>query len=297
MEINAANLTHLYTGFNAAFQGGIGIAPTQYEQISTTAPSTTAEEEYGWLGKVPGMREWIGDRVVHSLATHDYRIRNKDWEDTIGVSRPKIEDDTYGIYAPMFGAMGEAGASHPNELMFSLLKDGFTVPCYDRQPFFDADHPVLDTNGQPQSVSNTGGGGGTPWYLLALNRYLKPVIYQPRRKLALTRMDDLKDQNVFMRQEFLYGSDARYNGGYGLWQLAYASRQELNAVSFGAGFAAMESMTGDYGRPLGLTPTHLLVPPRLRVNAMDVLKSERNTYGASNIWRDSVELIVSPWLL
>lgn len=297
MEINAANLTHLYTGFNAAFDEGLGLAGSQYEQICTITNSTTAEEEYGWLGKVPGMREWIGDRVINSLATHQYKLRNRDWEDTIAVKRNSIKDDTYGVYGKLFTALGEAAGAHPNQLTFGLPNDGFGSLCYDGQPFFDADHPVLDQNGQPQSVSNTGGGTGTPWFLLTLNRTLRPFIFQRRQPATLEALDDPRDENVFMRAEYLYGAEARYQAGYGLWQLAYGSKHELNAASFGAGFAAMESMTGDYGRPLGLTPTHLLVPPKLRVNGMDIVTSEKNAYGASNVWRDSVKLIVSPWLL
>lgn len=48
---------------------------------------------YAWLGDIPGMREWIGDREVQNLTASDYTIKNKDFELTVGVDRNAIEDD------------------------------------------------------------------------------------------------------------------------------------------------------------------------------------------------------------
>lgn len=45
------------------------------------------------------MREWIGDKVVKSLAAFNYTIRNKDWEATVEVDRNDIEDDQIMGYA------------------------------------------------------------------------------------------------------------------------------------------------------------------------------------------------------
>ena len=40
-------------------------------------PSTAAAENYGWLGQMPRIREWGGDRVVSSLDSFGYQIKNK----------------------------------------------------------------------------------------------------------------------------------------------------------------------------------------------------------------------------
>lgn len=296
MIVNGANLALLFQGFKTAFQDGLGLAPSQWDRVATRIPSTTAEEKYGWLGKVPGMREWIGERVIHSLAQHDYSIRNKDWEDTIAVDRNHIEDDQYGIYAPMFRALGEAVAAHPNQLVFNLLKAGFDTVCYDGQYFFDTDHPVLDANGVVQSVSNSGGGDGTPWFLVDASRALKPIIYQVRKEAALTRMDADTDEAVFTRREFRYGVHARCNVGYGLWQIAYGSKQTLNATAYNNAYAALQGMKGDYGRPLGLQPNLLIVPPTLRAKALEIVKAERDAAGATNINRDTADVLVVSWL-
>ena len=54
---------------------------------------------------------------------------------------------------------------------------------------------------------------------------IKPVIFQRRRDYDLRRMDMRDDEHVFMRDNYRYGVDARVNAGYGLWQLAYGSKQ------------------------------------------------------------------------
>ena len=41
----------------------------------------------------------------------------------------------------MFEEMGRAAATHPDELVFETVANGFTEECFDGQPFFDTDHP------------------------------------------------------------------------------------------------------------------------------------------------------------
>ena len=110
MLINRANMDTLFASYNAAFRTGLAAmqANSQYTQVAMTVPSSTAEEVYAWLGKIPGLKEWVGERVIENLRQHGYTLRNRDFEDTIEVDRNHIEDDRYGVYAPMFTALGEA---------------------------------------------------------------------------------------------------------------------------------------------------------------------------------------------
>ena len=71
MVINKTSLDALFKAFNMAFQSGLGMAESQYDKVSMTIPSATAANTYPWLGKLPSMREWLGDRVIENLALHD----------------------------------------------------------------------------------------------------------------------------------------------------------------------------------------------------------------------------------
>ena len=88
----------------------------------------------------------------------------------------------------------------------------------------------------------------------------------------------------------------RSNVGFGFWQQAWKSKAALNAAAFDAAWAAMASFKADGGRPLGIKPTHLLVPPALRAAANEVVMVERLASGASNANYKAVEVVVVPWL-
>jgi phage major head subunit gpT-like protein len=106
-----------------------------------------------------------------------YTITNKLFEASVSVPRVDIEDDSVGVYKPLFGEMGRAAKSFPDELIFGLLGLGRTTLCYDNQYFFDVDHPVYPTwtDRRGANVANfIDEAGGTPWYLLDTSRVIKP---------------------------------------------------------------------------------------------------------------------------
>jgi phage major head subunit gpT-like protein len=295
MEINAGNLALLNQAYNAAFSRGLETVKPMWQMVATPVPSTTSEEKYGWLGATTKFREWIGDRQVQNLRQHDYTIKNKTWESTVSVKRERIEDDQYGIYAPLMEQMGQDAALHPDELVYSLLNVGDSTPCYDGQFFFDTDHPV-GLPGQEVSVSNFGGGAGTRWYLFDDTKVLKPVLFQKRRDYKITPKTRLDDDNVFERNEFVWGADARTNVGFGFWQTAYMSRQTLDLTSYASARTAMMSFKNDAGKPLVTMPKVLLVPPSLEKAALDVIQAERLANGATNVYRNTARVEVCPWL-
>lgn len=298
MIINAGNLTTLFTAFKAAFQGGLNQAASQYGTIATTVPSTTGSEEYGWLGAFPNVREWLGDRVTNGAKAHGYTIKNKSFELTVAVPRPAIEDDQYGVYSPMMTEMGRSISAHPDQLVFGLLAAGASTLCYDGQYFFDTDHPVLKADGTTESQSNwdNNSGSGTPWYLLDCSRSLKPIIFQQRKAPNFVAKTSDTDDNVFHRNEYVYGTDSRCNVGFGFWQQAYGSRKTLDEAGLIAAFTAMAERKGDHGRPLGIRPTHLIVPPALEFAARKLVNATTLANGADNVLKGLVEVVSVPWL-
>lgn len=293
MIVNQANLRGLNVSYSAAYNKAFEGVKNNYEKIATTVPSTTAETSYKWLGQIPQMKEWIGDREIQKLSAYGYSIKNKKFEMTVSVPRDDIEDDQYGVFTPLFSNMGEAAAQHPDTLVFEALKGGFSNPCYDGTPFFSEKHPSgeggktkvsnlshakLDADSYEEArtaiMSITGDKGkslnlvpnllvvsptnekaarlilkadqinGTTnvykdtaellvateladkpdvWFLLCTNRFLKPIIFQKRKEIKLTSLTKDTDENVFMRDEFVWGADGRSNAGYGFWQMAYGS--------------------------------------------------------------------------
>ncbi|MBN8533846.1 MAG: Mu-like prophage major head subunit gpT family protein [Rhizobiales bacterium] len=296
MIINRHSLSTLNTGFKGNFQIGFeGVVP-MWNRVATLVPSATATEEYAWLGAFPGMREWIGERQIKNLAQHGYSIKNRRFESTVSVPKTAIEDDQFGVYAPMMQEMGRSAAEHPDTLVFGLLKNAFASQCYDGQFFFDTDHPVVGADGVERSVSNVQAGSGAPWFLLDTRRALKPLIFQERKKPQFVAKDDPTDDRVFMKDEYVYGTDSRCNVGLGFWQMAFGSKADLTEANLRAAYTAMTTLKGDEDRPLGMLPNLLVVHPSLKFTADELLKAQMKNGGASNIMQGLVDSLASPWL-
>ncbi len=299
--ITPALLQSLFTGFKKNFEDAKSEAPAQYTKIATVIKSTTKSNTYGWLGKFPNLRKWVGDRVIESMKAHGYQIVNEDFEATVGVDRNDIEDDELGIYAPMFAEMGRSAGIHPDELCFGLLGAGFTTPCYDGQYFFDTDHPVYpkaDGTGTPVMTANVvvdADYQGEPWFLLDTSRALKPIIFQDRKSPELIAMTKIDDEAVFTRKEFRYGVDCRDAAGFGFWQLAFANKRALTPDNLWDAFSRMRAFEADGGRKLGVKATLLVVPASLEKLATQMLERELES-SSSNELKGKLELVVADYL-
>ena len=135
MIITPQALRGIYTAFNTVFNKAFeGQHPT-YEKVATVVPSTSESETYAWLGDIPGMREWIGEREIQNLSGSAYTIKNKDFELTVGVDRNAVEDDKIGLYNPSIQMLGEsaallftAGFAHTmNKFFLGLASPGATL--------------------------------------------------------------------------------------------------------------------------------------------------------------------------
>jgi phage major head subunit gpT-like protein len=298
MIINQEALARLYTGFTAVFNAAFQETQTWYEKVAMTVPANTRIMDYKFLLDFPMVREWIGDRQINSLEPKAYQVESKDWEATIEVDRNDIEDDQLGLYNPIISALAQEARKHPERLIADLLVGGFATTCYDGQNFFDTDHPV-----GAGTVANLAGGSGTAWYLMDTSRAVKPFIFQLRREVQLVRMDRQDDEHAFMRKKMRYGVDYRGAAAFGLWQLAYASKETLSAANYAAARAAMMSVKNAEGRPLGLKPNLLLVPPALEAEAREILQAQfiigdPGSGGAkTNVWQGTADLLVVPELI
>ncbi|CDZ32208.1 Mu-like prophage major head subunit gpT [Neorhizobium galegae bv. officinalis] len=282
-------------GFKTSFQKGFSGVASMYASVATVVTSTASEETYGWLGDMPKLREWIGDRHIKGLTSKGYSIKNRKFESTVTVPRDDIEDDKLGLYGPRFEFLGSAAASHPDEIVFELINSAVDATCYDGQNFFDVDHPV-GKPGSVTSVENFAAGSGELWFLADFSRPLKPFIFQKRRDYNFTSKEDGKtSDHVFMRDEYVYGVDARVAAGYGFWQMAFGSTDTLDAANLREAYTAMTSFTDDEGRKLGVKPTHLVVGSTNLFKARDVLLSEQID-GSSNTNRNLVQIMEAPLL-
>lgn len=296
MIVNGQTLDLAFRGFKTVFTDAQLAAPSHYGDIAMTVPSTARDETYGWLGQFPSLREWIGPHQIKNLEAHGFTIKNRKFESTIEISRDDIADDRLGIFKPALSEMGQAAKRNPDELIFDLLATGFTANCYDGQSFFDTDHPVKNAEGNETKVANTDGGTDDAWFLLDTSRGVRPMIRQEREGYEFQRLTRPEDEHVFIHDKYFYGLRARVNAGFGLWQLAWGSKQAPDSTHNAAARAAMMGFTADGGRKLGIVANVLVVPPSLEEAALHLVNTETKDVGGSNPWKGTAKVIVTPYL-
>lgn len=153
--------TTLKALFFEQFYGG---EPLQSDRIVTTIPSTQPIVQLNWLGTVPQMRQWLGDRQPGSVSKHDFSVEVVDWEGTIEIDRNALEDDNLGLIRPKIAELADEAKQHIMRRTFAVLEAATAATCYDGKAFFATDHPIGQT-GAVQSNRLTGTGLDTVAHL------------------------------------------------------------------------------------------------------------------------------------
>ena len=305
MIITATALRQIDRGFSRLFMEGRAAANKMitWPKIARRTTSTSKSEVHGWIDVVPHMRQWdAGSRVVMSVKEKAYEIDNLRFEATIGVSSLDIKDDRLGMYSMLMQDLGEEGDIHTERASYAALKLGRATLVTGGKNFFATDHPVAantDGTGASTATSNILNPTVTAnpeWYLCYTMGMQRPVIYQEREALRLDSLINYQDSRVLMLDEYIYSAYARRAWGFSRWQYAVSSRDELTHANYRAAYRMMQEFKRDGGDPWGLTPTLLVAPPSLRVNAREILVAERLANGASNTEMGTVEPCISPWL-
>jgi phage major head subunit gpT-like protein len=105
-------------------------------QLFTVAPSITSENRYAWLGDIPIVKEWNGNKTLGGILDYDYTIRNKDFYTGFTIDRNELEDSAIAAISPRVDSMAMAAAQFPIELVIQLIIDGVTGLAYDGSAFF-----------------------------------------------------------------------------------------------------------------------------------------------------------------
>lgn len=155
MLINQASLDALRVGLSSIFQGAFAGTPMWGDRLATTVPSTAKSNVYGWMAKLPAMREWLGPRVVQNASEFAYTLTNKTWELTVGVDREDIEDDNIGVYNPLVADMGRAGAKNKDQQLKTALQAGTTGLGFDGLAMFSTAHTLDPAGTQSNNFTST----------------------------------------------------------------------------------------------------------------------------------------------
>lgn len=153
MALDTARAVATLRGLTAKFDIGMEQATPFYPEVCTMVTSTGADEKYGIIGSVPGMREWVSDRSFETLRAGDYTLVNKEYESSVRIDKNDIDDDRLGMYGPVLENLGGEAAHHPDELLLTILTGGEAAACFDGQFFFDTDHSWGESGTQSNDLT------------------------------------------------------------------------------------------------------------------------------------------------
>lgn len=133
------------------------LAEAIYKKYCTISPSTGEAETYEWLGGLPGLKEWVGARVIEALEKFSYTLTNKLYEDTLGFDVHKLADNP-AIVKAQIPFLTKAAADSIDEQFFDKVIAGATDLCFDGKAFYATDHPAPWEDGTAFSNKLTGTG-------------------------------------------------------------------------------------------------------------------------------------------
>lgn len=163
MALTTAQLATASRLITSVFDKAVRAASPFYPRIATVVSSESAEEKYAWLGDMPGMREWLGERIFKQLRAADYELRNKHWESSLLVSKTDVADARMLKYKMLIEGLASEATYHPDELLFSTMVAGETTGlCFDGQLFYDTDHVWGDSGSQSNDLTYAAATGTVP---------------------------------------------------------------------------------------------------------------------------------------
>lgn len=111
------------------------------------------QEEYGWLGMAPQLREWIGGRNPVGLRENSQKVTNRHFEATIEVPVRHLRRDKFGQTRIRIADLARRSNTHKAKLLSTQIINGESTVCYDGQFFFDTDHSEGDSGSQSNDIT------------------------------------------------------------------------------------------------------------------------------------------------
>lgn len=127
--------------------------PADMVNLAMRTTSDGAYEKYGWLGDIPGIRQWIGAKKFRELLDFNYEIRNLPFYGGFMIDKNDLRDDKLGAYEMRVRDLPVKMEEYKRQLISKLITGGTTGKAFDGIAFFS------DATGV-RTIDNLLGGTG-----------------------------------------------------------------------------------------------------------------------------------------
>lgn len=255
MPLDTAAAVAKLRSLTVKFDNKVKATTPFYPTICTIVNSDGADEEYGMLGSVPAVREWLGDRQFNSVRAAKFTIENRPWESSISVLKDHIDDDRLGLYTPLYENLATRAARHPDKLILGeLLTNAETSVCLDGQFFYDTDHQWGSSGAQSNLISTAIAAAATP----TINEFKDALSAAVQ---AMLKYKD--DQGEFIHDDAVYGLDS------GMQLVALVPLHYLDVANRATTYGIMVN-NGETNVPAVVA--QIVSTPRITGNQFDLLR-------------------------
>lgn len=163
--LGRANLEAAFIAFSTVFDMKLKNTPVIYPQIAMVIPGVSERLEFKWLGSIPTMKRWTGERTIQKLRGETQALTTEWWANGIEVDVDDFKVEArLGMLASRVRSLAEAAARRIDDQVTQFYLSGFDATygtTYDGQYLFDTDHTAGTgagvRAGEAQSNLVTGG--------------------------------------------------------------------------------------------------------------------------------------------
>lgn len=229
--LTAALRTEFVNNFTAVAK------PAKIEEAVLRVPSTARQENYPWLGPVPGVAEYRGFRRWAKIANIKYQLANLEYSTEIEINTVDVDDDQTGGFARKGRELSEKMKLWPNRLTLKNLGQAAVSPaappgpyqltppasamCFDGTPMFGVTHAfgtagtAAFPTGNMVTFQCANPQGNSRIVALVKTGDIKPLIWQ-ERETAKFQTDSGTPQSS-QAKVVRYWVDGRGAPGFTYW--------------------------------------------------------------------------------
>jgi len=141
--LDRAKLEAAYITFSTIFDMALSNTPAIYPDIATVMTGVGPVTQFNWLGDVPVMTKWIGQRTINRLRAEKHKLETEWFANGIELDYDDVAEDKLGIVRPRIEQMASMGPRKLDAMTIDMYVNGFGGTlglAYDGQFLIDTDH-------------------------------------------------------------------------------------------------------------------------------------------------------------
>jgi len=142
--LGRANLEAAFIAFSTVFDMKLKNTPVLYPELALVIPGVSERLEFKWLGSIPTMKRWVGDRTMQKLRGETQALTTDWWANGLEVDVDDFKVEArLGMLAARVRSLATAAARRMDDQVTQFYLHGFDTTLgftYDGAALFSNSH-------------------------------------------------------------------------------------------------------------------------------------------------------------